>query len=109
MCIRDSNYVWTVPVGATNPGNVASFTSGIAGTYSVVITNTVDLTAAAITAGSSPGMTLTYWTDAAATVAPVDPPISATTSMMARMVLAAVSRSMNSAGGSSMAGSTSRR
>ena len=35
------NYVWTVPVGATNPGNVASFTSGIAGIYSVVITNTV--------------------------------------------------------------------
>ncbi len=35
------NYVWTVPLGATNPGNVATFASAIAGTYSVVITNTV--------------------------------------------------------------------
>jgi hypothetical protein len=33
-------YVWTVPAGATDPGNVASFTSTVAGTYSVVITNT---------------------------------------------------------------------
>ena len=35
------SYVWTVPSGATNPGNVATFTTLIAGTYSVVITNTV--------------------------------------------------------------------
>lgn len=33
------NYAWTVPVGATAPGNVASFTSSVAGTYSVIITN----------------------------------------------------------------------
>jgi hypothetical protein len=33
------NYVWTVPAGVPNPGNVASFTSAIAGTYSVIITN----------------------------------------------------------------------
>lgn len=32
------NYVWTVPSG-TNPGNVASFTTAIAGTYSVIATN----------------------------------------------------------------------
>jgi len=32
------NYSWTVPTGVTNPGNVASFTSNIAGTYTVVIT-----------------------------------------------------------------------
>lgn len=35
------SYVWTVPAGFTNPGNVASFTTTIAGTYSVIITNTV--------------------------------------------------------------------
>ncbi|MDI1316365.1 hypothetical protein, partial [Flavobacterium sp.] len=33
------NYVWTVPSGAANPGNVASFTTTTAGVYSVVITN----------------------------------------------------------------------
>src|SRR6185436_2046337 len=32
-------YVWTVPAGVPDPGNVASFTSTVAGTYSVVITN----------------------------------------------------------------------
>ncbi|MEW5677211.1 Ig-like domain-containing protein, partial [Flavobacterium enshiense] len=34
------NYAWTVPTGATNPGNVTTFNATIAGTYSVVITNT---------------------------------------------------------------------
>ena len=34
------SYAWTVPATATNPGNVASFTTTIAGTYSVIITNT---------------------------------------------------------------------
>ena len=35
------SYSWTVPTGAISPGNVASFTSTVAGTYSVIITNTV--------------------------------------------------------------------
>ena len=34
------SYAWTFPVGATNPGNVASFSTSIAGQYSVVVTNT---------------------------------------------------------------------
>ena len=32
------NYVWTVPSGP-NPGNVASFSASVAGTYSVVVTD----------------------------------------------------------------------
>ncbi|WP_396151591.1 PKD-like domain-containing protein, partial [Flavobacterium sp.] len=34
------DYVWTVPSGP-NPGNVASFTTTVAGVYSVIITDTV--------------------------------------------------------------------
>jgi hypothetical protein len=32
-------YSWIVPVGATNPGNVSSFSANIAGTYTVTVTN----------------------------------------------------------------------
>jgi hypothetical protein len=31
------NYVWSVPAGAPNPGNVPSFNASIAGTYSVTV------------------------------------------------------------------------
>lgn len=33
------SYVWTVPAGVTNPGNVASFSTIVLGAYSVVVTN----------------------------------------------------------------------
>ena len=35
------SFLWTVPNGFLNPGNVSSFNSDIAGNYSVTITNTV--------------------------------------------------------------------
>ena len=34
------SYVWTVPSGAIDPGDTASFTTAVAGTYSVIATNT---------------------------------------------------------------------
>ena len=34
------SYAWTVPGGETNPGDVPSFNPTVAGTYSVIITNT---------------------------------------------------------------------
>jgi hypothetical protein len=34
------NYSWTVPSGASNPGNVTSFTATVAGAYTVTITTT---------------------------------------------------------------------
>ena len=46
------SYAWTVPAGVTNPGNVASFTSTVAGTYSVVITNTTTTCVSASASGT---------------------------------------------------------
>lgn len=37
-----ASYVWTVPAGVTNPGNVANFAVTVAGTYSVVVTNSAN-------------------------------------------------------------------
>ena len=39
--ISDYNFVWTVPGGLTNPGNVSTFSTSTAGTYSVIISNKV--------------------------------------------------------------------
>jgi gliding motility-associated-like protein len=41
------SYLWTVPTGATNPGNNSSFTSATAGTYGVTVTNNNGCTASA--------------------------------------------------------------
>ena len=46
------DYVWTVPKGATNPGNATSITSGIAGTYSVIITDNTTSCSSVSTSGS---------------------------------------------------------
>ena len=46
------NYAWTVPFGAANPGNVATFTTTVAGTYSVVITNTTTSCSSALASGT---------------------------------------------------------
>jgi len=45
-------YVWTVPSGVPNPGNTASFTTIVTGTYSVVITNTATVCSSAAATGS---------------------------------------------------------
>jgi hypothetical protein len=55
------NYAWTVPSGATNPGNVASFNATVAGTYTVVIsTQTTPACASAPASGTlTVGATMT--------------------------------------------------
>jgi Leucine-rich repeat (LRR) protein len=40
--VNTPSYSWTVPVGATNPGNVSNFTTSLAGTYSVIVTDTTN-------------------------------------------------------------------
>ncbi|RAR46243.1 PKD-like domain-containing protein, partial [Flavobacterium lacus] len=49
------NYAWTVPSSAANPGNVASFTTLVAGTYSVIIT---DVNTGCVSASASGLVTL---------------------------------------------------
>lgn len=58
------SYSWTVPAGATNPGNVASFSTTVAGTYSVVLNNT-----ATGCSGTSASGTVTIGATATATIA----------------------------------------
>ncbi|MES2371433.1 MAG: T9SS type A sorting domain-containing protein [Bacteroidota bacterium] len=56
------NYVWTVPTGATNPGNVQSFPATVAGTYSVTITDQTSggagSASATLTVSPSPAVTV---------------------------------------------------
>ena len=91
------NYTWTIPTGATPPGNVAIFSTTVAGTYSVIIADTncsstsagntviinslptVTVNSAIVCAGTSatvtatPGIAGTYnyaWTVPATAIAP---------------------------------------
>ncbi len=54
-------YVWTVPAGVTNPGNVPGFNTAIDGTYSVTITNANVCTASGsgtVTINANPTVTV---------------------------------------------------
>ncbi|MFD2517851.1 T9SS type A sorting domain-containing protein, partial [Salinimicrobium flavum] len=51
----DYTYSWTVPMGVSDPGNVASFSASIAGSYSVTIT---DKTTTACTGSGTGTLTL---------------------------------------------------
>jgi len=46
------NYSWTVPGGATNPGNVANFNATVSGLYSVVITNPLTACSSSTSSGT---------------------------------------------------------
>jgi gliding motility-associated-like protein len=46
------NYAWTVPTSFTNPGNVASFSTTVAGNYSVILTNPATTCASASVLGT---------------------------------------------------------
>lgn len=46
------SYAWTVPTGVTNPGDVASFSTTVAGNYNVIITNTITTCVSAVASGT---------------------------------------------------------
>lgn len=53
------NYVWTIPAVATNPGNVSTFDTSIAGTYTLLIT---DVTSSCTTSLTTSVFALSYTT-----------------------------------------------
>ena len=63
--IGNYSYAWTVPTSGTDPGNVATFTTTVAGVYSVVITDTTTgclSTSASGTVGFNPVIVPTFAT-----------------------------------------------
>ncbi|MES2649607.1 MAG: hypothetical protein V4717_22200, partial [Bacteroidota bacterium] len=54
----DYTYTWTVPAGAPDPGNTQSFTSSIAGLYSVTITDNITGCTSATASGTITGYIL---------------------------------------------------
>ncbi|GAB2777157.1 hypothetical protein GCM10027275_20170 [Rhabdobacter roseus] len=76
-----ASYVWTVPQGVTNPGNVASFSASVAGTYSVVVTSTANgcsATGSTSVTGSTTPPTVTVTNNGPLTCAKTSVTISAT-------------------------------
>jgi gliding motility-associated-like protein len=82
LAVGANNYSVTVTLGAPcNSSNVANLVVNITSKPSLVVTNpaavcapgTVNLTAAAVTAGSEAGLVLSYFSDAAATIALPNP------------------------------------
>jgi hypothetical protein len=56
------HYAWTVPAGASAPGDVASFSTSTAGTYSVIVTDSKSCSSASgsgtLTVNANPTVTL---------------------------------------------------
>ncbi len=74
--VRDANgciYATTAGINSATPPTLA-----ITDPLTVCAPNTIDLTAASVTAGSDPGLNLTYWLDANATTPIVSPNAVAT-------------------------------